>query len=67
MYKKEKLDGSVEYTWKQMGSSHDALDAIGQALATYASMGFSTRDTATPSPRTATMPQIVRRKRVRIV
>lgn len=33
----ERGDGTTEYKWKQVGENHDALDAIGQALATYAS------------------------------
>lgn len=40
--KKERQDGTTEYHWKENGPAHDALDAIGQCLATYASMGFST-------------------------
>ena len=42
LYKTEKPDGTVEYTWKEIGPDHDALDSIGQALAAYASMGFAT-------------------------
>lgn len=40
--KKGKGDGTTEYIWRQMGEDHDALDSIGQALAAYATMGFST-------------------------
>lgn len=40
--KKSRQDGTVEYTWREIGEHWDALDSIGQALAAYASMGFST-------------------------
>lgn len=40
--KKAKGDGTTVYTWKEISPDHDALDSIGQALAAYASMGFST-------------------------
>lgn len=40
--KKAKGDGTTEYIWREVGEDHDALDSIGQALAAYASMGFST-------------------------
>lgn len=33
----ERSDGTTEYKWKSISQDHDALDAIGQALATYAS------------------------------
>lgn len=39
--KKQKQDGRFEYHWKSNGD-HDALDSIGQALATFASFGLST-------------------------
>lgn len=41
LYKKERADGSIDYRWKDLGPDHDALDAIGQALAAYASLGLS--------------------------
>ena len=42
IFKHARQDGTVEYTWKEIGEDHDALDAIGQCLATYASQGFAT-------------------------
>lgn len=39
--KKQRPDGRFEYQWKSNGD-HDALDSIGQALATFASFGLST-------------------------
>ena len=63
LYKKEKPDGTVEYTWKELGEDHDALDAIGQALAAYASMGFSS-DTHVAKPK---MHQRRPKSRIRIV
>lgn len=42
--KRQRQDGTFEYTWKDNGD-HDALDSIGQALAAYGSQGFSTGDT----------------------
>ena len=39
--KRARQDGTVEYTWKEIGEDHDALDSIGQCLATYASQGFA--------------------------
>ena len=38
--KRQRQDGRFEYTWKNNGD-HDALDSLGQALAAYASQGFS--------------------------
>lgn len=43
--RKMRQDGTTEYTWKKIGPDHDALDAIGQCLATYASQGFSDGNT----------------------
>ena len=40
--KKSRQDGTVEYTWREIGEHWDALDSIGQALAAYATMGFAT-------------------------
>ncbi len=42
LYKKERADGTTVYQWKANGPDHDALDAIGQALAAYASLGLAT-------------------------
>ena len=49
LMKRARGDGTVEYTWKDIGEDHDALDAIGQCLATYASQGFATGDTGRAS------------------
>lgn len=38
--KRQRSDGRFEYHWKSNGD-HDALDSIGQALATFASFGLS--------------------------
>ena len=40
--KKARQDGTIEYTWRDVGEHWDALDSIGQAFAAYASMGFAT-------------------------
>lgn len=65
MNKREKPDGTIEYTWKENGSAHDALDAIGQCLASYGSMGFSTGVTGVEN---AIKKKPIRRQRkVRIV
>ena len=42
--KKQKSDGTIEYTWRQNGPDHDALDSLAQNYAAYASMGFATGD-----------------------
>lgn len=47
--KRARQDGTVEYTWKEIGEDHDALDAIGQCLATYASQGFANGNTGKTS------------------
>lgn len=49
MYKKSRGDGTIEYTWKEIGEDHDALDSIGQAIAAYASNGFAGSDTGRTS------------------
>ena len=49
LLKRARQDGTVEYTWKDIGSDHDALDAIGQCLATYASQGFANGNTGRTS------------------
>ena len=38
--KRNRQDGTVEYTWKDIGD-HDALDALGQAFAAHASLGYA--------------------------
>ena len=43
--RKERQDGTTEYVWKENGPDHDVLDAVGQCLATHASMGFATSNT----------------------
>lgn len=40
--KKQKSDGTTEYTWRENGPDHDALDSLAQNYAAYASMGFAT-------------------------
>jgi hypothetical protein len=40
--KKVRNDGTVEYTWREIGEHWDALDSIGQALAAYGAMGYAT-------------------------
>lgn len=62
--KKERSDGTTEYHWKENGADHDALDAIGQCLATYASMGFANGATGQTS---MLQRQRQRKARVRIV
>ena len=47
--KKARPDGTVVYTWKETMPNHDALDSIGQALAAYASFGYSNGDTGRTS------------------
>lgn len=62
--KKQRSDQTTEYHWKENGPDHDALDAIGQCLATHASMGFATSETGFSSM------QVHRRrprKRIRIM
>lgn len=41
----ERVDGTTEYKWRQVGNDWDALDAIGQCIATYANQGFATNTT----------------------
>ena len=42
--KRARQDGTVEYHWREDGGAHDALDAIGQCLATHATQGFATME-----------------------
>ena len=63
--KKERSDGTTEYQWKENGADHDALDAIGQCLATYASMGFSTGSTGQSSM--FNVQRRIHKRRVKIV
>lgn len=65
MLKRARQDGTVEYTWKEIGEDHDALDAIGQCLATYASQGFSTGDTGRTSMLVAR--QRIQKRKVKII
>ena len=60
-------DGTTEYTWKKIGPDHDALDAIGQCLATYASQGFSNGNTGRMSLATPRKIFPRHKPRVRIV
>ena len=62
--KKERPDQTTEYHWKSNGPAHDALDAIGQCLATHASMGFATSQTGTTNMLAARHKM---KKRIRIV
>jgi hypothetical protein len=52
IYKKQRADGTTEYSWKDTGD-HDVLDSIGQALAAYASQGFSSGGTGRQTLRVA--------------
>ena len=65
MLKRARQDGTVEYTWKDIGEDHDALDSIGQCLATHASQGFSTGNTGRRSLIVAR--QKFHKRKVRIV
>ena len=62
MMKKQRQDGTYEYHWRDNGD-HDALDSIGQALAAYGSMGFSTGSTGI----TNMLKRKVIRKKIRLV
>ena len=63
--KRARQDGTVEYAWKDIGTDHDALDAIGQCLATYASQGFANANTGRTSMMVAR--QRFQKRKVRIV
>lgn len=65
MMKKTRQDGTTEYTWKDNGA-HDALDSLGQALATYASMGYPMWGNSTTNMN-ARRTVIIPRRKVRIV
>ena len=67
MYKKERADGTTLYQWKATGPDHDALDAIGQALAAYASLGLATPTHVGKSIAKAQARRLVRRPKIRIV
>jgi hypothetical protein len=61
--KKLRQDGTFEYHWRDNGD-HDALDAIGQALACYGSMGFAEASTG----RTNLFAQRMRfKKRIKVI
>ena len=64
--KKAKGDETIEYTWKETTPNHDALDSIGQALAAYASQGFSTGNTGISSL-SAQRHHYTRKRKVRFV
>ena len=66
MYKKDRPDGSVEYTWKEVSTDHDALDALAQALAAYAAQGFSNGASGFDSV-AAKRHMFARKKKIRIV
>lgn len=65
LLKRARQDGTVEYTWKDIGEDHDALDAIGQCLATYASQGFANGNTGRTSMLVAR--QRLQKRKLRIV
>ena len=67
LYKKERADGTTYYQWKQLGPDHDALDAIGQALAAYASLGLATPTHVGKPIKQARARRIARRPKIRIV
>ena len=60
----ERLDGTIEYRWRAQGTDWDALDAIGQALATYANQGFATNTTIR---NTSTINRIKKRRKFKVV
>lgn len=49
MGKEENSTGDTVYEWREVGTDHDALDAIAQGLACHASMGFADTSTAKTS------------------
>lgn len=65
MAKRSRPDGTIEYTWKDVGD-HDALDSIGQALAAHATFGFATAQTGRTSL-TASRQRVTKRKKIKIV
>lgn len=65
LLKRARQDGTVEYTWKDIGEDHDALDAIGQCLATYASQGLANGNTGRTSMLVAR--QRFQKRKLRIV
>lgn len=67
MYKKEKPDGSTEYTWREVASDHDALDALAQALAAFGSQGFVNAATANTMPIAIHRRMVMKKKRVKFV
>ena len=62
--KRDRPDGTTEYHWKENGPAHDALDAIGQCLATYASMGFATSATGISNMSKSRMMKVKRRVKI---
>ena len=67
LYKRERSDGTTDYRWKANGPDHDALDAIGQALAAYASLGLATPTHVGKPIAKVAKRRIVRRPRIRII
>ena len=66
LYKRDKPDGTIEYVWKEVGPEHDALDAIAQALAAFASQGYATAASGN-TPTTMRRHQQFKKKRIRFV
>ena len=67
LMKKARQDGTVEYHWRENGADHDALDAIGQCLATYASQGFATSETGRKSMIARRRLAVPQKRKVRFV
>lgn len=65
MYKRERRDGTTEYTWKKVGPDHDALDTIGQALAVFASLGIAVATGVDAAP--TVRRRFVRRQKIRVI
>lgn len=65
--KKARQDGTVEYTWREVGEHWDALDSIGQAFAAYGSMGFATNGRENANKIRHVQNQALRKRRVKIV
>lgn len=67
MGKKARQDGTVEYTWREVGDHWDALDSLGQAFAAYGSMGFATNGRENANKIRHVQNQALRKRRFKIV